>query len=111
MAKSTRRGGTGRTLSIDPRIRRIGWAYFEDALLADWGTRNVIQLSPPERVQRLLIPILIRMLDKFAPVRLVIPDVGPGGVRRSKHVREVIAAVATEALNRGIDVSAVSERW
>jgi hypothetical protein len=61
------------------------------------------------RVRRLLIPSLIRMLDRFEPAVLLIPDARPGAVRRSQHVRETIGAVVQEALRRGIVVHSVTD--
>ncbi len=96
-------------MTIDPRIRRIGFASFDAALLEDWGVRNIRSQTPAVRVRRLLIPSLIRMLDRFEPAVLLVPDVRPGAVRRSQHVRETIQAVVREALGRGIVVQAVTD--
>ena len=98
-----------RTLTIDPRIRRIGFASFDAALLEDWGVRNIRSQTPAVRVRRLLIPSLIRMLDRFEPAVLLIPDVRPGAVRRSQHVCETIQAVVREALRRGIVVHSITD--
>jgi len=97
-------------LTIDPRIRRIGAAFFDDAVLAEWTIKNVRRDSPDVRVHKRLIPTVIRMLDRYHPTTLLIPDIGPGGVRRSANVRAVIEVVAREACDRGIAVVAVSEK-
>ena len=102
------RDKAARTLTIDPRIRRIGFAYFDAARLEDWGVRNIRSQTPTVRVKRLLVPSLIRMLDRFEPAILLVPDVRPGAVRRSEHVRETIQAVVQEALRRGIVVHAIT---
>lgn len=107
---NARRHRAERILTIDPRIRRLCVAYFEGAVLGDWDIRNVRQDPPDLRVRKRLIPALIRMLDRYEPVALITPDIGPTGVRRSANVREVIQAVTREALERGIEVVAVSER-
>lgn len=105
------RGGRGeRALTLDPRIRRVGAACFEGALLADWAIKNVRRDTPQVRVQKRLIPMLIRMLDRCEPTVLVLPDVGPKGVRRSANVREMIDAVAREANVRGIEVRSIHEK-
>lgn len=78
-------------------------------LLADWAIRNIRQDPPEVRVRRRLIPAAIRLLDQFEPTTLLLPDIGPHGVRRSANVREVIEAVTREARERGVDVVAVSE--
>ena len=96
-------------MTIDPRIRRIGFASFDAALLEDWGVRNIRSQTPAVRVRRLLIPSLVRMLDRFEPAVLLVPDVRPGAVRRSQHVRETIQAVVQEALGRGIVVHSVTD--
>lgn len=96
-------------MTIDPRIRRIGFASFDAAMLEDWGIRNIRSQTPAVRVRRLLIPSIIRMLDRFKPAVLLVPDVRPGAVRRSQHVRETIQAVVEEALARGIVVHSVTD--
>jgi hypothetical protein len=96
-------------LTIDPRIRRIGFASFDAAMLEDWGVRNIRSQTPSVRVRRLLIPSLIRMLDRFEPAVLLVPDVRPGAVRRSQYVRETIQAVVKEALRRGIVVHSITD--
>ena len=100
---------TARTLTIDPRIRRIGFAYFEAALLCDWGVKNIRADVPSVRVRRLLIPLLVQMLDRYRPTVLLVPDVRVGAVRRSHNVREVIAGVVQEATSRDIAVFFISE--
>ena len=100
---------SARTLTIDPRIRRIGFASFEAALLVDWGVRNFRSQTPVVRVRRLLIPALVRMLDRFEPEVLLVPDVRTGAVRRSQHVRETIEAIVQEALRRGIVVHSMTD--
>ena len=100
---------TARTLTIDPRIRRIGFASFDAGLLEDWGVRNIRSQTQAVRVRRLLIPFLIRMLDRFEPAVLLVPDVRPGAVRRSQQVRETIQAVVQEALRRGIVVHSITD--
>lgn len=99
-----------RSLSIDPRIRRIGTAYYEGAILADWAIRNIRQDPPDVRVRRRLIPAAIRILDRYEPTTLILPDIGPEGVRRSANVREILRAVGREAARRGIDVVAINDR-
>lgn len=98
-----------RTLIVDPRIRRIGYAAFDAAILVDWGVGNFRSQTPDARVRRLLIPALVRMLDRFEPEVLLVPDVRAGAVRRSQHVRETIGAVVQEALRRGIVVHHVAD--
>ena len=111
MAKSNsgERYRTARTLTIDPRIRRIGFAYFEAAILCDWGVKNIRADLPSVRVRRLLIPLLVKMLDRYRPTALLVPDVRVGAVRRSHHVREVVAGVVQEATRRDIAVFFVTE--
>jgi hypothetical protein len=99
-----------RILSIDPRIRRVGAAYFEGAVLADWAIRNIRQDPPDVRVRKRLIPALIRMLDHYEPTTLIVPDIGPQGVRRSANVREIVQAIAREAARLGIDVISLNDR-
>jgi Holliday junction resolvasome RuvABC endonuclease subunit len=96
-------------LTIDPRIRRIGFALFDAAMLEDSGVKNVRSLTPAERVKRLLIPALIGMLDHFEPEVLIVPDARAGKVRRSKHVRQMIQAVVQEARERAITVHAITD--
>ena len=106
---ASERDRTARTLTLDPRIRRIGFAAFDGAMLEDWGVKNIRSQTPAVRVRRLLIPALIRLLDRVEPAVLLVPDVRPGAVRRSQHVRETIQAVVEEALRRGIVVHSVTD--
>lgn len=101
---------TGRTLAIDPRIRRIGFAYFEAAILCDWGVKTARAELPTTRVRRQLIPIVVKMLDRYQPTALLVPDVRKGAVRRSQNVRDVVAGVVQEATNRDIAVFFVAEK-
>lgn len=96
-------------MTIDPRIRRIGAACFDGALLTDWEIKNFRADPPAVRIRTRLIPALVRMLDCYQPGVLLIPDIGPRGVRRSANVRAVIEAIEREALDRGIEVFAISD--
>jgi len=96
-------------LTIDPRIRRIGFAVFEDAILEDWAVKNIRELKPPQRVKQLLIPALVAMLERFEPTMLLVPAVRSATVRRSKHVRILIRAVTDEARERNITVVPISD--
>lgn len=96
-------------MTIDPRVRRIGFAVFEAAILHDWGVRNVRSDVPASRVRRLLIPILVTMLDRHEPTVLLVPDVRSGAVRRSPYARETVNGIVREALDRGIVVCALTD--
>ena len=98
-----------RTLAIDPHIRRIGFAYFEAAILLDWGVKNVRNGDLATRSGRVLVPYLVRMLDEFEPEVLLVPDVRPGGTRRSAPVLETVEAVVREAHRRGLVVHALTD--
>ena len=98
------------TLVLDPRIRRVGFAYFEAAILLDWGVRNVRNGEPKTRSARVIVPHLVRMLDEFEPAILLVPAVGTGGTRRSVPVQETVDAIVREARGRGIVVNAVTDR-
>lgn len=91
-------------MAIDPRIRRVGFAYCGGNQLLESGIKNIRNETPKVRVRRLLIPLLVKMLDKFAPDVLLIPDVSREGVRRSRHIVEAIRTTVQEASNRGIGV-------
>ena len=99
------------SLSLDPRIDRIGVAHFDGAILADWTTKTVRRDTPPEvRVRKRLIPECVRLLDRYEPTVLVLPDIRPDGDRRSTNVRAVVEAVAREASERAIVVVPVSDK-
>jgi hypothetical protein len=100
---------TDRTLTIDPRIRRIGFAVFDAAILEEWAVKNVRRLTPAQRVTQLLIPALTAMLERFEPTVLLVPAVRSSTVRRSNHVRAMIRAVTHEARERNIAVIAISD--
>jgi len=99
----------GRTLSIDPRTRRVAWAYFQDGELSDCQIKSIRDQEPSVRVSRLTIPYLIALLDKCSPHALLVPRIsGAGTRRRSAHVAKTIRGVAREALQRGIAVHVLS---
>lgn len=98
----------GRVLAVDPRIRRIAYAYFQDGVLRDCRLRNIRQDRPAVRVQLHIIPYLIEILDACDPHALLIPDVRSAGARRrGSHATRAIKALAREALARGIAVHVV----
>jgi len=98
----------GRVLSIDPRIRRIAYAYFQDGVLRDCRLRNIRQDRPSVRVRLHIIPYLVEILDACDPHALLIPDVRSAGARRrGSHATQAIKALAREALARGIAVHVV----
>ena len=99
-----------RTLAIDPRIRRVGYAYFEGASLLDWGVKNVQADVPSVRVRRRLVPMIAEMLDSYEPTALIVPDVRQGRVRRSRQVQLTVRAVIREATNRRIQVFPVTSK-
>lgn len=99
----------GRTLSIDPRSRRVAWAYFQDGVLSDYRIKTIRDQEPSVRVSRLTIPYLIELLDQFSPHALLVPRINGAGIRRrSPHVAKTIRAVVQEAVRRGIAVHVLS---
>ena len=50
---------------------------------------------------------MIRMLDRYCPTVLILPDVGPRGVRRSANIRIALEAIRQESLKRGINVVSI----
>jgi len=98
-----------RTLAIDPHIRRIGFCYFDAAVLLDWGVKNVRNGDPATRSGRVLVPYLVRMLDEYEPEVLLVPAVHPGGARRSVPVQETVEAIVREARRRGVIVNAQTD--
>jgi hypothetical protein len=99
----------GRTLSIDPRSRRLAWAYFKDGDLDDCGIKTCRDGAPAVRVTRLAIPYLIDLFDHFSPHALLVPKIsGDRNRPRSPQVARVIRSVVREAVKRGIAVHVVS---
>lgn len=98
----------GRVLSVDPRSRRIAYAYFHDGVLKDCRLRNIRRDTPSVRVRLQIIPYLVELLDECDPHALLIPDVRSAGARRrGSHATRAIKALAREALGRGIAVHVV----
>ena len=97
-------------LSLDPRIRRTGVACFEGLLLIDWGIRALKGGLPPAVATKRTIITAMALLDRYSPEILLVPRVGRDGVRRSKHVRDILQAVVKEARRRGIVVQMVTTR-
>lgn len=98
----------GRVLSVDPRSRRIAYAYFHDGALKDCRLRNIRQDRPSVRVRLHIIPYLVALLDECDPHALLIPDVRSAGARRrGSHATQAIKTLAREALARGIAVHVV----
>lgn len=97
-------------LAIDPHMRRTGYAWFERFQLRDWGTKNARSDTPSIRLKQQIIPLLIRMLDRYEPTVLVVPNVGKGGVRRSRYVQEAIRVATAEAVKRDIAVHSFTDK-
>jgi hypothetical protein len=97
-----------RALAVDPRIRRVGYAVFANHQLVDWGMRNLRKGTRDLRVRQALIPYLISLLDGQHPSVLVVPRVGTGGFRRSRHVVSALDALVREARKRDIPVVSVT---
>jgi hypothetical protein len=91
-----------RVLSIDPRINRIGYVFFCGNALIDWGTTNLPKYARAAAAQRLLVPVVMRLLDEFEPTVLLVPAAASGEVRRSRLIVEVLERVVDEAATRGI---------
>jgi len=99
----------GRTLSIDPRSRRVAWAYFKDGDLQDCRIRNFRDQTRSARISSDTIPYVIELLDHYAPHALLVPRIKDAGARRrSSQVARVIRTVVREALHRGIAVHVMS---
>jgi hypothetical protein len=73
--------------------------------MLDWGL-EVLRTSHVPRAQARQIAVMrvAAMLDRYAPETLLLPLAGFEGVRRSDHVIEVLAAIQSEAVRRGIQV-------
>ena len=98
----------GRVLSVDPRSRRIAYAYFKDGELKDCRLRNIRQDRASVRVRLHVVPYLTQILDECDPHALLIPDVRSAGARRrGSHATLAVKALAREALSRGIAVHVV----
>ena len=99
----------GRTLSIDPRSRRVAWAYFRDGDLRDCRIRTFRDESPSVRAGNLAEPYLVDLLDHLSPHALLVPRISGGGTRRrSGQVARTIRTIVREAIRRGIAVHVVS---
>lgn len=107
--RETRQLHFGRTLAIDPRSRRVAWAYFQDGDLKDCRMKTFREDRLTARVENSITPFLSSLLDDVAPHALLVPKVSGGGTRaRSRQVRRVLRSVAREAVRRGIAVHGLS---
>ena len=97
-----------RTLSLDPRSRRVGFCCFHKLHLIDWGTKNLRVGSLATRVRQLSVAHAVELLDRYRPDVVVLPRVGPGGTRRSDSATVAIDGIKREAASRGIVVVSVS---
>lgn len=96
-------------LSVDPRVYKTAYAYFQDSKLRDWRNKTFQSEGRSTRSRRLIIPYLVRLLDQFDPHALIVPETEPIGTRRrSCHTTEIVQALIKEARNRGIAVHVVS---
>ncbi len=112
MSNPTRREASGgsRVLSVDPRIRRIGFGCFADGSLLEWG----LQIIKPEltrtQAKQTAVMRVVRMLDEYSPSVLIVPRIGPDGIRRSQNASEIIRAISKEAVRRGITVQMLTTK-
>ena len=86
-------------------------AYFNNGQLKECEQRTFRDSDLSVRAEQAVIPYLIQVLDRCAPHAIVLPGARPVGARhRSKFGRQVMAAVAKEALKRGIAVHVLSTK-
>jgi hypothetical protein len=96
-------------LAVDPRSRRVGWAYFQDGILRDCRIKTIRDAKRSVRIGQRTIPFLIELLDNSDPHALLIPRLKGGGTRaRSADVAKAVRALVREAVRRGIAVHIVS---
>ena len=89
-----------RVLAIDPASRGFGFAVLEGpAHLIDWG---VIE-SRKRKKQRTLVQVA-RLMQLYHPDVLVLEDCLGRGSRRAPRIQELIGALQSLAVRRGIPV-------
>jgi hypothetical protein len=100
----------GRTLSFDPRSRRVAWSYFKDGELQDCRIKTFREQRASVRTNSEIVPYLTDLLDHYSPHAVLVPRIsGAGTRRRSPAVAKAIRATVREALKRGIAVHVISD--
>lgn len=88
------------TLSISPSTKGFGFAVMKDAkVLADWGTRRY---TNKDHKTAQLLPKVEKLIARFKPGLLVLPDVSEKGSRRSPWVRKFSKQVMALALRHRV---------
>jgi hypothetical protein len=92
-----------RTLALEIRLRRVGFAAFEGSdRLLDWGIRRWrADADPVSTIVRLISPLL----SLYSPSVVVLKHVGQA--RKAKQRLRVILAVKRKVMERSIEVHIV----
>lgn len=107
-SEAGRRERPRRVLALDPRRTKIGFAYFCDANLEDWGGRIIRSGLLRDRTDAVSVGKIVRLLEEFQPEAIVLPNTAERSFKRSRFVKAVIRAAANEAWSRQIRVSTVT---
>lgn len=98
----------GRILSVDPRSRRVAWAYFRDGNLQECRVRTFRDQKASVRGKHQIVPYVAELLDQCSPHALLVPKISSAGTRRrSPQVARTIRIIVREAVGRGIAVHVV----
>jgi hypothetical protein len=84
---------TSKVLSLCPGSRQIGYAYFENGNLVDWGIKGNTSGPIPERMFRRGLRLISEMVAEFVPETVVFPSL-ESHPRRISSYRFVRAAAA-----------------
>jgi len=97
-----------RVLAVDPRRNKVGFAFFQDAILEDWGGRAIRGGLLRDQTRGVLVAKVVRLLEHYRPQMILLPNTNKGQFKRSRFARSVIRAISSEAWSRQIRVSTVT---
>jgi hypothetical protein len=90
-----------RILSIAPSTRGFGFALVKDSnVLAEWGTKTFGDKD--EKIGRLL-PKIEKLMVRFQPSLLVMPDTSEKGSRRAPWIRKLVKQAIALAQRHGVE--------
>ena len=109
-ANTVRKRST-RVLSIDPRIDRLGIAWFDRGKLLDAKSKPIEYGVIKRLGHQYLVGILMRYVEAFEPEVLLLPEMRSSGVRgRSGYIAEGVQAVTRQGFERDVTVYAIAYR-
>ena len=92
-------------LSIAPSARGFGFALIKESkVLAEWGTRT---FADKDDKSGQLVPKIEKLMDRFQPSLLVMPDASEKGSRRSPWTRKLVKQAIALAGRYGVEATLI----